>query len=231
MLLDILRHYIVPTKHLFAMPSCLGVPALLYTLILLSNVGSCIKLYPKPATLPAAVPAPCKAVMSADIACGPYFIKPGDIRYEVPFNNTLLSAYCNSTCTSSMKSYVDNVNARCGTTAYQFGTNNTKKTASEQIAPLKWARDVACLTGSSQTDFCLPKVLNHTVGYCDDCTLKYFSGLLGSDQGTGRMDEQSFTSLLVSSCKVAPSKYPHSTVSTSSRPPMYVNPTLNYGID
>jgi hypothetical protein len=177
----------------------------------LAQVSTSIRLWSAPALLPSAVPASCRAMMAADITCGPQLIQPNQIVSDAQFDATFLQEYCNSTCSTSMNAYIVNINTRCGTTGYDFG-DGKETSASSLVAPVKWARDTACLTGSSATDYCYPKIVNHTVGFCDDCTLKYLAGLLSSERGAQKMHEADFTSIL-SSCKVSPTKYPHSSVS------------------
>lgn len=183
---------------------------------MLSDTGSGIKLWTSPAILPAAVPASCKAVMAADIACSPRFIMPADIRKDVPFNETFLGEYCNPTCSSSLNTYIANVNTRCGSTTYDFGAGDVKS-AGSLIAPLKWARDVACGTGISASDFCYPKIVNRKVGFCDDCTLKYLAGLLNADEPVGKIDKEGFTSIL-SSCQASATKFPVTKTAQPSAP-------------
>jgi hypothetical protein len=181
---------------------------------LLVQTGASIKLWSVPAVLPAAVPATCKAMMAANIACGPQIIQPHQVVNDGEFDGEFLGEYCNSTCSSSMNSYINNINTRCGTTQYDFG-DGQQVSAPSLVAPVKWARDIACLTGQSTTDYCYPKIVNHTTGYCDDCTLKYLAGMLSLNQGTRKISEEGFTSLL-SSCSVSPTKYPHSSASKPS---------------
>jgi hypothetical protein len=150
-------------------------------------------------------------MLVADIACGPQIIQPGHIVNDARIGDVFLGEYCNSTCSKSMETYINNVNTRCGTTAYDWGDGD-KRSAVSLVAPIKWARDTACLAGTSAKDFCYPKVVSHKLGFCDDCTLKYLASLLSSDQGAMKVDEDGFTSIL-SSCKVSPTKYPHSSVS------------------
>lgn len=83
---------------------------------------------------------------------------------------------------------------------------------------MKWARDMACLTGTSSIYYCLPKTQNHTVGYCDDCTLEYFAGMLSNAAGVRVINEKVFSSI-ASSCNVSPTRYPHSTVTIPKPPP------------
>jgi hypothetical protein len=177
----------------------------------LVQIGAGIKLWSVPAELPATVPATCKVVLVADIACGPQIIQPGHIVNDARIDDVFLGEYCNSTCSKSMETYINNVNTRCGATAYDWGDGD-KRSAVSLVAPIKWARDTACLAGTSAKDFCYPKVVSHKLGFCDDCTLKYLASLLSSDQGAMKVDEDGFTSIL-SSCKVSPTKYPHSSVS------------------
>jgi len=179
---------------------------LLVLIGILSEAGNCIKLWTAPVMLPAAVPATCKAVMAADIACSPRFVRPADIGKDVPFNETFLSKYCSSSCSSSLNTYIANVNTQCGSTIYDFGTG-IQESAGSLVAPIKWARDVACSTGTSANDFCYPKIVNREVGFCDDCTLKYLAGLLNSDSDVGKIDTEGFTSIL-SSCQVSSTKFP-----------------------
>jgi hypothetical protein len=177
----------------------------------LAQTGAGIKLWSVPAVLPAAVPAPCKALLVADIACGPKIVEPTQIVNDAHFDGVFLGEYCNSTCSKSMETYINNINTRCGTTAYDWGDGNNRSAVS-LVAQVKWARDTACLAGTSTTDFCYPKIVNHKVGFCDDCTLKYLASLLSSDRGAMKIDEDGFTSIL-SSCKVSPTRYPYSSVS------------------
>jgi hypothetical protein len=191
--------------------------SVLFTIGSLTNFVTAIKLYPSPASLPSQVPAGCRAALSTDITCGPRFILASDLVREIPFNNTFLGDYCSSACSTSFISFTTNINTRCGNTVYDFGYNNNK-TGNDLIAPLKWARDMACLTGTSPIDYCLPKIHNHTVGYCDDCTLKYFAGMLSNAAGARVISEKGFSSI-ASSCNVSPTKYPHSTITIPKPPP------------
>lgn len=183
----------------------------------LTNFVTAIKLYPSPASLPSQVPAGCRAALSTDVTCGPRFILASDLVREIPFNNTFLGDYCSPACSASFHSFTTNIDTRCGTTVYDFGYNNNK-TGNDLIAPMKWARDMACLTGTSSIDYCLPKIRNHTVGYCDDCTLKYFAGMLSNAAGARVINEKVFSSI-ASSCNVSPTRYPHSTVTIPKPPP------------
>lgn len=190
--------------------------ALFILIGMLSETGSAIKLWTSPAILPAAVPASCKAVMAADIACSPRFVMPSDIRKDAPFNETFLGDYCNSTCSSSLNTYVANVNTRCGSTTYDFGTG-VKESAGSLIAPLKWARDVVCATGTSAKDFCYPQIVNRQVGFCDDCTLQYLASLLNAEEAVGKIDQEGFTSIL-SSCQASATKFPVTKTAQPSAP-------------
>jgi hypothetical protein len=177
----------------------------------LAQTGAGIKLWSSPAVLPAAVPAPCKAMLSADIAaCGPKIVQPAQIVNDAHFDDVFLGEYCNSTCSKSMEAYFSSINTRCGATVYDWGDGNNWSAVS-LVAPVKWARDTACLAGTSTTDFCYPKVINRTLGFCDDCALKYFAGLLSLDRGAMKIGEDGFTSIL-SLCKVSPTKYLHLSV-------------------
>ena len=184
-----------------------------------AQTGTSIRLWASPAKLPAAVPAICKATIAANIACSPQIILPQQVLADGTFNAQFLGEYCNSTCSTSMNSYVNNINTRCGATQYDFG-DGQQVSAPSLVAPYKWAHDTACLTGTSASDFCYPKIINRTVGFCDDCTYKYLAGMLSLNEGRRKINEESFTSIL-SSCKASPTKYPHSSISMpSSAAPM-----------
>ncbi|KAF2818197.1 hypothetical protein CC86DRAFT_435089 [Ophiobolus disseminans] len=205
----------------------LAVRSLLFAqlaLVIFSEFALSIRLFPSPAAVDSSVPAPCRAALSTDISCGPRFIKSLELLRGVPFNATFLGDYCSSTCTSSFNTWLNSIKTRCGTTVYDFGFDNTK-TASDLVLPLHWARDTACLTGASASDYCLPKIHDRTVGYCDDCTLKYFAGMLSNSAGAGVISEDAFTSI-ASSCNVSPTKYPHTTVTIPESPPV-VTPAPN----
>jgi hypothetical protein len=135
-------------------------------------------------------------------------------REKYPSNSTFLEEYCNSTCSASFHTFVTNAGSRCETTVYDFNFD-IERSGSDLVAPLKWARDTACVTGASASNYCLSKILNRTVDFCDDCMFKYLAGMLSNAVGVGVISESALTSIAWS-CKVEPTKYPHSTVSLES---------------
>ncbi|KAK5655842.1 hypothetical protein OQA88_5381 [Cercophora sp. LCS_1] len=58
-----------------------------------------------------------------------------------------------------------------------------------------------------ETGLCLPDYYDDKKTECSDCALKYAAVMLSSDYGRARIQPPQFSSLL-SSCSVAPSKYP-----------------------
>lgn len=62
-----------------------------------------IKLWDTPGTLPTIIPATCRASLSSDIECGPRLIPATEIISMKSLNESLLTEYCDSTCTSSIK--------------------------------------------------------------------------------------------------------------------------------
>ncbi|PSN61472.1 hypothetical protein BS50DRAFT_651680 [Corynespora cassiicola Philippines] len=184
--------------------------------LLFSYPGSCIQLYPIPAAAPSDIPAPCRAALAAKVACGPRFIKAPELKGVILFNNTFLREYCNSTCSTSFNSFITTIGTRCGNTVYDF-EYGVEKSAIDMVAPLKWARDTACLTGTSPGDYCIPKIYNGTLDVCDDCVMKYLAAMLSNTAGLEMISEEKFTSI-ASSCKVEPTKYPHPTISLPEPP-------------
>ncbi|KAI1151808.1 hypothetical protein F4825DRAFT_421529 [Nemania diffusa] len=189
-------------------------------LILLNSGVAAIHIFLTPGSLPATIPASCRASLAADITCGPRLIHASELENDFPFNATFLSEYCNSTCTTSLNTFAANINTRCGNVDYDFGYNTTQSGNDIAVA-LKWAHDTACLTGLSAmgTGFCLPGVVNHTAQVCDDCTLKYLAGMLSSEFGARKITPSGYSSLL-SSCAVAPTRYPYTTPSSVALPTM-----------
>jgi hypothetical protein len=80
-------------------------PGKLYTTIfvtLLFLSTHCLKLWPKPGSLPGLIPAPCRAALAADIVC-PNLISSGEIANDVPINTAFLDTYCAASCKSSLQ--------------------------------------------------------------------------------------------------------------------------------
>jgi len=190
------------------------------SVVLLSLFASsvvAIKIFPSPGALPTQIPAACRASLSTNIACGPFLISPGEIERNVPFNDAVLTEYCNSTCTASVQTWTSAVNTRCGNTRYTF-PGNIFQSGNDFAIPFQWAHNSVCVKGGPASEFCYPDAMNHTLQACDDCTLKYFAAMLNSTYGVRKTSENSFKSLL-SSCSASPTKYPYSTVSVVKPPP------------
>ncbi|RHZ57207.1 hypothetical protein CDV55_105582 [Aspergillus turcosus] len=179
-------------------------------LAVLSLQARALKIWDTPAALGTAIPAGCRAALTTNITCPAKLVTAAEIVNEVPQNETFLEQFCEATCRSSLQTFATLVNTRCGNTVYSFG-NSTKQSGNDIAVPLLWAQNVACLEDSTAQSLCLPSITNHTAKACDDCTLKYLAGLLNSTYGHRRVSEDSF-SALASSCSVAPTAYPHGTV-------------------
>ncbi|KAB8068089.1 hypothetical protein BDV29DRAFT_162701 [Aspergillus leporis] len=156
------------------------------------------------------------AALTTNITCPGKLITAAEIANEVPQNETFLEQFCEATCRNSPQSFATLVNTRCGNTVYPFG-NSTKQSGNDIAVPLLWAQNIACLEDSKTHSLCLPSITNHTAKACDDCTLKYVAGMLNSTYGHRRVSEGSF-SALASSCSVAPTAYPHGTVTFPPAP-------------
>ncbi|KAL4787164.1 hypothetical protein BJX76DRAFT_29075 [Aspergillus varians] len=183
---------------------------------ILPFLASAVKIWDTPAALGTLIPAGCRAALTTNITCPGKLITATEIVNEVPQNETFLEQYCESTCRNSLQSFATLVNTRCGNTEYSFG-NSTKQSGNDIAVPLLWSQDVACLEDSATHSLCLPSITNHTAEACDDCTLKYLAGLLNSTYGHRRVSENAFSSL-ASSCSVAPTAYPHGTVTFPPAP-------------
>ncbi|RHZ63587.1 LysM peptidoglycan-binding domain-containing protein [Aspergillus thermomutatus] len=185
-------------------------------LVVLPLQATAVKIWDSPAALGTAIPAGCRGALTTNITCPAKLITAAEIVNEVPQNETFLEQYCEATCRNSLQSFATLVNTRCGNTVYSFG-NSTKQSGNDIAVPLLWAQNVACLEDSTTRSLCLPSITNHTAQACDDCTLQYLAGLLNSTYGHRRVSEGSF-SALASSCSVAPTAYPHSTVTFPPAP-------------
>ncbi|PKY05237.1 hypothetical protein P168DRAFT_318263 [Aspergillus campestris IBT 28561] len=182
---------------------------------------STLKIWDTPAALGTLIPAGCRAALTTNITCPGKLITAAEIVNQVPQNETFLEQYCEPACRDSLQSFATLVNTRCGDTVYSFG-NYTKQSGNAIAVPLLWSQDVACLEDSTTHSLCLPSITNHTIEACDDCTLKYLSGLLNSTYGHRRVRENSFSSL-ASSCSVDPTAYPHGTVTFPPAPTSTAN--------
>lgn len=76
------------------------------SLLIISSLFSgawSIKLWDTPGVLPKTIPASCRAMLTADIDCGPRLVTAQEVTYLRSLNESLLTEYCNSTCTSAIQ--------------------------------------------------------------------------------------------------------------------------------
>jgi hypothetical protein len=177
-----------------------------------------LKIFLNPAALPASIPASCRGALSTNIACGPSLVRPQDLDKGVPFDDVFLTEYCNSTCTASVQTFTTTISTRCGNTRYAFPGINITRSGNDFALPFQWAHRAVCQKGGAKSEYCYPDVINRTLTACDDCSLKYWAGMLNSTYGARKISEPGFKSIL-SSCSVASTKYPFSTPSPATPVP------------
>ncbi|KAK9775005.1 putative LysM domain-containing protein [Seiridium cardinale] len=162
------------------------------------------QIYPNATSLPQTIPQDCREALSANITCPTPLIVNTDVVSGWLINDTFLGEYCDCTCTDSLSTWAEDVQDKCGSTPYPYGnlTNGTVINAnftninanfsvSSVTEPLIWAQEMACLTDKDDCDeYCLPGLINGTLGACDDCMLKIEAKMLDSLYGDWRIDDQ-----------------------------------------
>ncbi|KAG3187476.1 hypothetical protein PC129_g25233 [Phytophthora cactorum] len=76
--------------------------------------ASGIKVWDTPGDIPTTIPAKCRVALSSNLEFGPRLVRPAELASLGSLSESLLTQYCNSTCTASMKvSNVSLYNAVC----------------------------------------------------------------------------------------------------------------------
>ncbi|KPM43204.1 hypothetical protein AK830_g3331 [Neonectria ditissima] len=168
--------------------------------------ASGIKVWDTPGDIPTTIPAKCRVALSSNLECGPRLVRPAELASLGSLSESLLTQYCNSTCTASMKTWTEKVDLACGSEVHDWGFN-LSQSGDDVTKPLFWAHQASCLTDEKSDEYCIPKIANHTVNTCSDCTLKYLASFVGSSYAPDIIDDTGFSKLLTS-CSADASDYP-----------------------
>ncbi|EEU38110.1 uncharacterized protein NECHADRAFT_84350 [Fusarium vanettenii 77-13-4] len=180
--------------------------------------ASSLKLWKTPGSIATTVPARCRAALSSELECGPRLVRPAELETLGSLTETLLTHYCNSTCATSMKAWVENVDKNCGSKHHDWGFN-ISRSGNDIAKPLYWAHQASCITDKEGGEFCIPKIANRTVERCSDCTLKYLASFVGNDYAPEVIEDVGFSKLLTS-CSADATRYPHSTATETIPDPV-----------
>lgn len=80
----------------------LSVICLLFITQVFLHSSLALQIWSKPEALPTAIPAACRAALSANINCSPRLISAGLVAAQVPPNESLLNSYCTASCYESL---------------------------------------------------------------------------------------------------------------------------------
>jgi hypothetical protein len=116
----------------------------LYILLPLPVLG--IQVFAAPGSIPAAVPAKCRAALAQNITCSPVLITGQKAANGDYLTSNDLVAYCSSGCLTSIQTFQKNVLAGCGNETYSLYNNITSKQFPRNLADgIAWAYNLVCI--------------------------------------------------------------------------------------
>ncbi|KAI8659098.1 LysM domain-containing protein [Fusarium sp. Ph1] len=170
---------------------------------------SSLKLWKTPGGIATTAPTRSRAALSLELQCGPRLVRPAELETLRSLTETPLTHYCNSTCTTSMKTWMENFHKSCGSKDHDWGLNITRS-GNDVANPLSWAHQASCITDKEGGEFYIPKIANLTVERCSDCILKHLASFVVNYYAPEVIEDAGISKLLTS-CSADAIKYPHST--------------------